>query len=71
MTNRRQELFDQAAELGIRIRLAKKVKDANRIAIHLLNPDLDMLEDALHTAERDNFPEIVIHSAATFAKTEN
>lgn len=64
--NRRDELFELASELGIEIKIAKNLKDQNRIAIHLLNPDLDELEDALQTAERDMFPTIVIHTVKTW-----
>lgn len=63
---RRQELFDVAHELGIKIVVAQTKQDSNRIAIHLLNPNLDALEDAINVAERDSFPAIVIHSNKTF-----
>lgn len=58
--NRREDLFDLANELGIKIINAKE-SDKTNIGIHLLAPDLDDLEDALQVAERDMFPAIYIY----------
>ncbi len=58
--NRRQDLFDLAIELGIKIKIAKE-SDFASIGIHLLHPDLDELEDAINVAERDMFTTIYIH----------
>lgn len=64
--SRRQELFDMAHEIRIRVINAQKPLDANKIAIHLLNPSLDELEDALFQAEKDLFPTIVLHTVKTW-----
>ena len=63
---RRQELFDFAHEIGVKVINAKSKDDNQKIAIHLLNPNLDALEDALCVAERDQFSMIVIHSNETW-----
>lgn len=69
ITDRRQELFDIAHQLGIKVINAHNVPNPRKlIAIHLLNPDLDALEDALQVAERDMFPAIVLHSNQTWCK---
>lgn len=70
-SNRRQELFDVAYELGIQVVQAQSVKDKNRIAIHILNPNLNDFKDALHVAERDGFKAIVIHSNKTWPNKKN
>lgn len=60
MGNRRQDLFDYAAENSIQIKIAKET-DRSAVGIHLLHPTLDDLQDALNTATRDLFPAIYIH----------
>jgi len=67
--SQKDRVFTVAADLGIKIIMAASVVDSNRVAIHLLNPNLDDLEDAIMTAERDNFPAIVIHSNATWGRS--
>lgn len=62
----RRELIKAANEIGIKVVKAKNPKDAQSVGIHLLNPTLDELQDAIMTAERDLFPRIVIHSNATW-----
>lgn len=62
----RHELFEIAAEMGIKIKIAQKVKDQNAIAIHLLNPEIDEIERALERAERDMFETIMIHTELTW-----
>lgn len=64
----RLELFEQAAELGVKIIQAQSKKDNMRVAIHLLNPTLCEMEDALCVAERDMFLAIVVHTEKTFPK---
>lgn len=66
MTTRRQQLFDYADEVNVKIVTALNKSDANRIGIHLLNPGLNELEDAIFSAERDLFPCIVLHSNSTW-----
>lgn len=63
---RRENLFEQANEAGIRVINAQSKKDAYRVAIHLLEPDCDELEDALYRADRDLFNTIVVHTQQTW-----
>lgn len=44
------------------------IADAQRVAIHLLNPTPGEVFDAIDTACRDNFPAVVIHTRRTFGK---
>lgn len=67
-TNRRLDLMDAAHECGVSILFASKQADQLLVAIHLLNPDLDKLEDALETAAAKGFERIVIHSNATWPR---
>jgi urease accessory protein UreE len=67
--NRREELFDLAHELGIRVLNAQSGADKFEVAIHLLYPNLDALEDALQVAERDNFQMIYIHNSQTWGNS--
>jgi hypothetical protein len=64
----RQELFDQAYEAGINIKISQSEKCSFKIAIHLLNPTLEEVEDALNTAEKDMFKTIMIHTNLTWPK---
>lgn len=64
--SRRQELFNRAADLGIKIIHAQGPKDAERCAIHLLTPDLQEVDEALDRAEIDLWPAIVVHSDLTW-----
>lgn len=45
---------------------AQSKNDAGKQGIHLLSPTERELEDALHTADRDFFTSIWIHTASTF-----
>jgi hypothetical protein len=66
---RRLDILDRAEDLGVRI-IPANFDDNNRIAIHLLNPSLSEIENALEQAERDNFPLICVHSSMSWP-TEN
>ena len=61
-----RKLIQAAKEIGIQVIKAKHSGDAQRVAIHLLNPTTDDLLDAINTAEKDMFPAIVIHNNATW-----
>ena len=63
---RKKELFEMAAEYGVKIINAKSSKDSSQVAIHLLNPDLDALEMAIFDADSKMFPAVVIHSRQTW-----
>lgn len=63
---RKNELLEMATDMGIAVLNAKDVSDANKTAIHLLNPDMDALEDAIFRADKHMFPAIVIHSRQTW-----
>ena len=62
----RDELIEFATDNKILIHNAKTPKDANKIAIHLLNPTLADIADALDGAVRDNFKCIVCHTVLTW-----
>lgn len=64
--NRRDQLFEHAYELGIKVINSRTEADRNKIAIHLLNPTLDDLESALETAQKDMFKLIVLHTIKTW-----
>lgn len=52
--------------MGIKIQIANKESHTNKIAIHLLNPELSEIESALFDAEKDAFDLIVIHTELTW-----
>ena len=64
--NERDELFELAEDMGIDILNARTKDDAKIIAIHLLNPDMRALEDAIFQAEKDLFTVIMIHNKQTW-----
>lgn len=66
----KRNLKEAAKELGIKIVNAKHPKDAQCVGIHLLNPSVDELADAVNVAERDMFPRIVIHNSKTWPQAK-
>lgn len=63
----RSEIEQWAYEAKVKIVVATKDADRNRIAIHLLEPSFDELANALERAERDLFEAIVIHTQWTWS----
>lgn len=63
--DRRQNIFDTAFNCNIAIKNATKDSYIKQ-GIHLLNPSLDELEDAIIQASRDLYETIYIHSAKTW-----
>jgi hypothetical protein len=63
---RKQELFEMATDIGIKIINARTKDDANVSAIHILNPDMESLEDAIWSASREGFDTVMIHSRQTW-----
>lgn len=62
---KRKEILDIAEEIGVTIMRARSSSDKERIGIHLFHPTKREVMDALETAERDNFPTIIIHDYVT------
>lgn len=68
----RYEVLERAYMLGVKLVVAQSSMDNQRIAIHLLNPDLSEIDDALDQAERDGFEVIVLHTKLTWpSKNDN
>lgn len=63
---RKNELMEMASDMGISVVNAKNPEDGNKTAIHILNPDMDALENAIHDADHKCFNTIVIHSKQTW-----
>jgi hypothetical protein len=61
-----KDLLYAAQDNGVTITIATSIKDQNKIAIHLLNPELGEIEDALERAIANNFNTIVLHTIATW-----
>lgn len=64
--NRKSELLEMATEMGIKIVNANGEYDTNMSCIHLLNPNFDVLEDAIIKADHRMLSAIVIHSKQTW-----
>jgi len=64
---RKNDIFKAAEKLGIEILNAKTKEDGKRTAIHLLNPELNDLEDAVYEAEAKEMVMIVIHNRSTWS----
>ena len=64
----RQDLIECAHDNNIKIVIAKSTSYNRMIAVHLLNPNLEEIEDAIEAAVKDNFETIVIHSVLTWPK---
>lgn len=63
---KKRELKDRAESIGVKLITATRSEDRNIVGIHVVNPTLRDIEDALETAERDLYPAIVIHSMKTW-----
>lgn len=66
----KRELIEAANQIGIKVIKAKNAKDAQCVGVHLLNPTLDELMDAVNVAERDMFPRVVIHNSRTWPQAK-
>ena len=66
MYNRREEILNQAFKMGIRIKVAYKQSNKSAIAIHLLEPDMDEIENSLERAHKEGFDTIMIHTKMTW-----
>lgn len=60
------ELKAIAKKLGIRILHDFDNTKGHLIGIHLKSPTLDELERAIETAERDMYPNIIIHEGGMY-----
>jgi hypothetical protein len=63
---RKNDIMEMAQDLQIKVLTAKEAADSQMVGIHVLNPDLDALEDAIFEADGHGFEAIVIHSKQTW-----
>ena len=69
---RKNEIFEMAEEMGIEIVNARTDRDSSMlVAIHLLNPDMQALEDSVFEAETNGYNFIVIYSKQTWPFNTN
>ena len=71
MTNKFETLMQLANDNDISLVNASLEQHASLVAIHLLNPNLNDLGDAIDTAIKDGFFYIVCHNAKTWPKRQH
>lgn len=62
----RNEILKLSEAIGVKLIYASNVGQNGIVGIHLLNPSLDEVHDALERCERDGFSRIIIHSIMTW-----
>ena len=68
---RHKELLENAEEMGIEIFNAKNKNDSQREGVHVLNPDMEALEDAVWEAEKNSFTMVIVHNRQTWSYGTN
>lgn len=64
-----RELVLELSKTGISI-IDAMPGDSNKIGVHVLNPTMFELYDAIETAMKDNYPAIYCHTPFTFNRGE-